>query len=222
MRPIVSRVTHSADVDGGCDFRYRASSCAWGARPDRVLSRLIDLLPLPGATVLDAGCGEGRNAVALAERGARVHAVEISAEAIGNRPPHWRDHAGVRWEQADITTMSLPEGGYDGVLLCSVLHWLVDAEQVMAVLRASRNAVRAGGLHTIVVFNDRLPYPDTGAARPPALLPHDWYTAAYRGWDLLLQSDSTSTHIHPGESEPHSHGITRIIARRPRNSSLSA
>jgi 2-polyprenyl-3-methyl-5-hydroxy-6-metoxy-1,4-benzoquinol methylase len=187
-----------------------------------VVEQLIDLLPLPGATVLDAGCGEGRNAVALAGRGARVHAVEISAEAAGNRPPHWRGHASVRWEGADITTMSLPERGYDAVLLCSVLHWLVGPEQVTALLRASRNAVRAGGLHTIAVFNDRLPYPATGAARPPTLLPHDWYTATYLGWELVLQSDSTSTHTHSGESEPHSHGITRIIARRPQNSSLSA
>lgn len=57
-------------------------------------NKILSWLPadLSGASVMDAGCGTGAFAIALAERGAQVMAVDISPKlidiAIGRTPEH--------------------------------------------------------------------------------------------------------------------------------------
>lgn len=165
--------------------------------------------------VLDAGCGEGRNAVYLAGRGALVHAVDVSATALANGRAQWPDDNGVTWQQADLTRMPLPAARYDAVIACSVLHWLAGEAAVERLFSRLRQAVKPGGLHALVVFNDRLPYPEDTAPSQPTLLAHDWYLERYAGWHLAAVADRDSTHTHPGDSAPHAHAISRIIARRP-------
>lgn len=200
--------------DGGCDFRYRASECAWGREPEEIMPVVRNLLPLPGATVLDAGCGEGRNAAYLAASGSVVDALDMSAEALGHARAAWPE-AQIRWQQADITTVPLPTAAYDGVLMCSLLHWLRDETGVIDVLERLRGVVKPGGLHAIVVFNDRLRYPESSAPRMPVQLSHQWYLSRYHDWELLFESDEDATHTHPGEQLAHAHSITRIVARHP-------
>jgi tellurite methyltransferase len=52
---------------GGYDDGYRACACFWGQRPGSLVPRLLEHIPDPaGVTVLDAACGEGKNAIYLA------------------------------------------------------------------------------------------------------------------------------------------------------------
>jgi SAM-dependent methyltransferase len=62
------------------DARYRERELLWTADPNRFLVECVDGLT-PGEA-LDIACGEGRNAVWLAERGWRVTAVDWSAVAL--------------------------------------------------------------------------------------------------------------------------------------------
>src|SRR5215210_146365 len=79
----------------------------WDARaevnalaPDRgaELDRIWDALRLNrDARVLDAGCGSGQWAIALAERGARVAAIDLSPQMIRLA----RDHASARGQDIE-------------------------------------------------------------------------------------------------------------------------
>ncbi|MFD3452545.1 class I SAM-dependent methyltransferase [Streptomyces sp. NPDC058691] len=73
----------------------------------------------PGAlTALDVGCGTGRFARKLAERGLRVEAVDASDEVVtaaGTAP-------GVVFRVADVTRVRLPEGRYDVITCLASLH----------------------------------------------------------------------------------------------------
>jgi SAM-dependent methyltransferase len=62
------------------DQRYSAAGYAYGRAPNEFLAARVDAIP-PGP-VLDLGCGEGRNAVFLAERGYAVTAVDQSAAGL--------------------------------------------------------------------------------------------------------------------------------------------
>ena len=62
------------------DQRYSAAGFAYGSQPNEFLAAHVDAIP-PGP-VLDLGCGEGRNAVFLAERGYTVTAVDQSAAGL--------------------------------------------------------------------------------------------------------------------------------------------
>lgn len=84
--------------------RYRAGS--YGARPHASdwLRRWYPALALPAhARALDVACGAGRNALFLAEQGARVTAVDISQVALeqGAERGMLAGHS-MTWAQADL------------------------------------------------------------------------------------------------------------------------
>ena len=85
-----------------------------------------------GRKVLDAGCGEGKNAVFLARLGADVDAVDVSIVAIENGRRMWKREAKVRWIVADIRYLKLPQKydiavartAYSTALMTELRCWL--------------------------------------------------------------------------------------------------
>jgi 2-polyprenyl-3-methyl-5-hydroxy-6-metoxy-1,4-benzoquinol methylase len=60
--------------------RYAASELLWTAEPNRLFA--AEIAGLEPGRALDLACGEGRNAVWLAEQGWRVTAVDFSDVAL--------------------------------------------------------------------------------------------------------------------------------------------
>jgi 2-polyprenyl-3-methyl-5-hydroxy-6-metoxy-1,4-benzoquinol methylase len=60
--------------------RYGAAELVWSAEPNRFL--VAEVSDLPAGRALDVACGEGRNAIGLAERGWDVTGGDFSAVAI--------------------------------------------------------------------------------------------------------------------------------------------
>lgn len=63
------------------DKTYKDKIPAWGYEPAIFLKESLSKFP-KGAIILDLGCGTGRNAHYLAEKGFNVYAYDISDEAI--------------------------------------------------------------------------------------------------------------------------------------------
>src|SRR5690242_3361911 len=91
--------------EGGYDEGYRACPCFWGTTPGSLVLELAETVPLAGSSVLDLGCGEGKNAAWLAERGCSVRAVDVSQLAIANARQAFRG-ADVDWVVDDVTAHS--------------------------------------------------------------------------------------------------------------------
>src|SRR5687767_5809882 len=82
----------------------------------RQAAGLWSLLELaPGSRVLDAPCGYGRIARALAERGAEVLGVDRSEALLAEAERRRGARAGLRYRRHDLRT-PLPEGGFDVAL----------------------------------------------------------------------------------------------------------
>lgn len=62
------------------DRRYAGSDLVWTAEPNRFVE--AELTHLRPGRALDLGCGEGRNAVWLAEHGWQVTGVDFSPVAL--------------------------------------------------------------------------------------------------------------------------------------------
>ena len=62
------------------DELYRSAPAVWSGRPNRQL--VVEASALTPGTALDAGSGEGGDALWLAERGWRVTAVDFSTVAL--------------------------------------------------------------------------------------------------------------------------------------------
>lgn len=126
--------------------RWDARAEANAHAPDRSadLDRIWEALRLrPGARVLDAGCGSGQFAIALAERGARVAGLDLSPEMIRRARNHAADHGvEIPWHTGDVTTLPDPLAVYDAILARVLLQFVPD---VPAALREFRRVLKPGG-----------------------------------------------------------------------------
>lgn len=166
-----------------------------------------------GASVLDLGCGDGRNALCFAQHGLRVDAFDVSLPGI--RKVRARAHdAGVSvqaWVQ-DIATFSFRRE-YDLVVAHGVLHML-PREVWQRALDSLRRHTRTGGWNIVVVFTDRLHPPDDLAPYMRGLFREEELLDRYRDWLVDRWEAYTLHDEHPGGVR-HRHPVNKIVARKP-------
>lgn len=113
---------------------------------------LVEELGLaPGMRVLDVGCGPGRHAHALAERGLEVVGVDISQRfvdlAAESAPP------GATFLRADARSLAF-DGEFDAAIsLCQGAFGLVGPGADEAVLAGIARALRPGGRAAVSAFS---------------------------------------------------------------------
>ena len=103
-----------------------------------------------GMTVLDAGCGFGRNLVHLLRVGCEVFALDANADGVD----HVRQLAGIlapglpaeNFRVGQIETMPFADGFADVVLCNSVLHFARDEKHFLAMVEELWRCVRPGGM----------------------------------------------------------------------------
>lgn len=127
---------------------YAARPRVWSGR---VNAQLAAIAPqLGGTRALDLGCGEGADAIWLAEQGWTVVAVDVSGTAL-SRARTAATSRGVAehidFQQHELTT-SFPAGGFHLVSV-HFLHSTVEMDRT-AVLRKAADAVAPGGALLIV------------------------------------------------------------------------
>lgn len=153
--------------------RYGSAGRVWSGRVNPRLAEVAAELPVGRA--LDLGCGEGADALWLAERNWDVVAVDVSATALHRATVAAADRnllERISFQRRDLNE-SFPEGTFDLVsaqYLHSPAHLNRDA-----VLRLAADHVNPGGVLLIV---------DHGAAPPWAQ--HDGHRFA--GIDEVLAS----------------------------------
>lgn len=148
------------------DDRYRSKPRMWSGKPNPQLVREAGGLR-PGKA-LDLGCGEGADAIWLAQQGWTVTAVDVSAVALDRARSHEKAalaresvHAAegaigsrITWQRADLDQWQ-PGDSFD-LVTSQFLHSQELAWQ--GPLRAAAAAVKRGGTLLVVGHHpDRLP-----------------------------------------------------------------
>lgn len=135
------------------DARY-AQGLVYGTEPTSVASIIGAALATAGVrTVLDAGCGSGRDALYYARNGFTVTALDISEQAI-KRAAEWgaRERLTVTCIAADLLEADLPTGAFDAAVAIHVIH--LQPEPVrMAMVNRLWHLTRDGGLVALTNFS---------------------------------------------------------------------
>lgn len=103
-----------------------------------------------GMTVLDAGCGYGRNLVHLLREGCDVFALDANAEGV----EHVRQLAGIlapglpaqNFRVGQLEAMPFEDGFADVVICNSVLHFARDEKHFLAMVEELWRCVQPGGM----------------------------------------------------------------------------
>ena len=109
-----------------------------------VFDQLLKGRITPEMRILDAGCGDGRNLVWLAARGAEVHAVDHDPAAVERVArlgvPADRVHVG------ELDDLPYDDGSFDAVLCNAVLHFADDEAHFERMVDELARVTRPGGL----------------------------------------------------------------------------
>lgn len=144
-------------------------------------------LPYLSGQVLDFGCGLGNLAVAAAERGCRVLALDAAPTAIA----HLNQTAGARRlpitaVEADLRSYRI-DSTYDCVVSIGLLMFL-DPKAARAQLSQLLQCVRRGGLASINVLITGTTYMDMFDATSYYLFEPDELHRAFAEWDIVIES----------------------------------
>jgi 2-polyprenyl-3-methyl-5-hydroxy-6-metoxy-1,4-benzoquinol methylase len=154
--------------------RYQESERRWSGKPNAAL--VAEIEGLESGSAIDLGCGEGADAIWLAQRGWRVTGIDASPTALGRAAQHATD-AGVdvSWVEADLSGWEAT-ARFD-LVAASYLHSSAGLPRER-VLRAAADAVAPGGSLFIVAHAERPPW-WTGGHHDERLL------TARETWDAL-------------------------------------
>jgi SAM-dependent methyltransferase len=199
------------------DERYRSQTALWSGEPNgRLIEEAAELTP---GHALDVGCGEGADAVWLAERGWHVTGADLSAVAL-ERAQSAATNAGVAgridWQHADLLTCAEPAVPYD---LVSAHFMQLQPAAREALFRRIAAWVAPGG--TLLVVGHHPSDLETTARRPR--MPNVLYDASAitallepNDWDIIVAAARERDAADPGGRSIRVHDtVVRAVRRTP-------
>ena len=137
----------SQDSKTQWDQRYSRPTFIFGKTPAKFLAENYQFIPY-GATVLDMGMGEGRNAVFLAQKGYKVTGIDISSVAV--KKAHFlAQEFGVKIKGvvASLEQYKIPPNSYDAI----ICFYYVDH----SLIEKMRSWLKPGGILIYEAFTLR-------------------------------------------------------------------
>ena len=197
------------------DERYSRPGLYWGSKPTglaRDVIRIVRSLPRSPRTLVDLGCGEGRDSIYFARRGYRVLGVDISS--VGVRKAERRASrlgVNVRFLVRDIRTYRL--GRRMDVVFCSGALNNLPRRIRTARFEHFKANTAPGGINAMNADVPK-PYIPPHSANP--------YSTPFRSgellgyyWDWQILDSGQVEFISNSGGVPHRKAMDVVIARKP-------
>ena len=173
------------------DERYRSHGQLWSGNPNaHLVTEVPELTP---GTALDVGCGEGADAIWLAEHGWLVTAVDLSAVALERAASHALEVGAdvaqrITWLHVNVTEWTPAARSFD---LVSAQFMQLSTAKRELLHRRLAESVASGG--TLLIVGHHPSDMDTTVPRPR--MPELFFTAAdvaaglnSREWELIVEA----------------------------------
>lgn len=185
------------------------SVATFGKRPAGDVMKMTSSFK-EGMKALDIGCGEGRNAIYLAELGLDVYAFDISEAGIEKlKKVAVEKRVKVKAWVQDLTSYVFDKK-YDVIICHGVLH-LVEKYEWQRIIKEIKINTNQGGLNIVGVFTNTLPAAPDLVLFTKALFNEGELKELYSDWNIVDFSDYIFEDEHPGGIH-HKHAANNIIA----------
>lgn len=195
------------------DERYAAQEYHWGTKPSAICRRVLQILPPDRPlSLLDIGCGEGRNAVYFARSGYEVTAFDLSAAGVAKTERlAAMAEVPISVFQADMNAYRL-EQSCDILFSTGVFH-LIPRRLREDAFAHYKQQTNPGGLNVFSVFV-RKPFIGKAPDGDPGAEP--WLSGElltlYHDWKIVYCTEEIFDCMSGGI--PHQHAMSRMIARK--------
>jgi tellurite methyltransferase len=192
-------------------YRDPSAPSVFGAVSEEIRALLPKLLS--ASTVLDLGCGDGRNALFLLEHGMTIDAIPISQNTIAKL----KAKATVYEDRMRVAVMDarsyVPEHQFDLIIAHGILHLLPRQDWSRLIVHL-KDMTKPAGFHIVAVFTDSLPPPDHLALFMSGLFRERELMELYSDWNVELFHSYILEDEQPGGAR-HRHPVNRFVAQIP-------
>lgn len=194
------------------DAKYNSDEFFWGKQPSSMARIFLQMFPPhDGQTLLDIGCGEGRDSIFFARNGYQVTGLDFSQDGV-KKSLVWADEMklSIDFFQADINEYRL-EKHYDAIFASGALHYIPEHSRT-EIISNYKKFTNPGGVHAFMV-----PIHKPFLPRDPSAdeFEQDWISGEilthYHDWKIDYFTEEILEDIHSGYKFP----INRIIAMEP-------
>lgn len=187
-------MSHGDDIHFTQEFwddRYRSAEHLWSGQPNHQL--VTQTAALAPGEALDAGCGEGADAIWLASHGWTVTAVDVSAVALERAAGHAATRGSetaerISWQREDLLVW---DPGPDRFDLVTAHYMHLAGPALDSLHRRLATAVRPGGTLLLVAHHPSDLHVNVGRTESVNLFPSAGELAAALdpgGWEILVAS----------------------------------
>lgn len=187
-------------------------SFLFGSQPNKTIVEFEHLFRKDGV-VLDVGCGDGKNALYLAERGfENIDAFDISEAAIEKlKKLSAEKEANINAAVKQLQEFEFTRQ-YDLVMSFGVYHF-VEKDVWKNFIMKAKEHTSVGGIHIVQLFNDNIaPSPDI-APFAVGMAKDGEIKELYEDWEILQFLSYEFEEKHPGVPL-HKHASNKLVARK--------
>jgi len=178
-------------------FTYNAASDHFDDKPMGFWSRYghqtIERLALvPGARVLDVGCGTGASAIPAAERvGPTGHVTGIDVAErqleVARRKAEARGLSNIAFRLGDMRQLDYPDAAFDAVVCVFGIFF---ADDMVAQVKELWRLVQPGGQLAITTWGPRMFEPASSGWRASVCALRPDLATAFNPWDRIAEPDT--------------------------------
>jgi SAM-dependent methyltransferase len=194
------------------DERYSTDELVWTSTPNQFL--VAEAAGLPTGRAVDLACGEGRNAIWLAEQGWEVTGVDFSPVGLA-KAKRFADRSGVEvtWVESAVEDWTPPPGGFD---LVAMIYLQLPQPARSAALASAALAVAPGGTLLVVAHDaDNLTRGFGGPPIPDLLYRVSDVTEAAVDAGMTIERAEQAIRVVDTDDGPKEAIDTVVRAKRP-------
>lgn len=181
----------------------------FGIKPNPTIEERWSMFTKNGA-VLDVGCGEGKNAIFLAQKGFVVDAFDISESGIEKlKRLALKNRVKVNAWVQDLCHYNF-EKEYDVVTSHGTLHFVSKQEWKNFISKAKKKT-KNGGIHIMQIFTNKIPATPDIEPFIKGLADENELFKLYTDWRIIETKSYVFEDEHSGV-EKHLHASNKIVA----------